>query len=103
MSSSDNFTVGGEVNPFVKTNCSHIYYLDLVQLGLGNTLKDIDTDQVEKITSKFFEQSYTYFNIVSKILRDNIWTVKVAVNSFGKQSSRVLSIDCETGRIISCE
>ena len=70
---------------------------------MGSILEVIDADKVDMIANKFFEQSYSYFNIVSKILRDDIWLVKVLLISFGQQSSRMLSIESKTGRIISCE
>jgi len=67
------------------------------------TLKDIDADEVNVITEKFFRQNYSSVDIVNKILKNDIWIVKVFVSSFGQQSNRILSIESRTGRIISCE
>ena len=67
------------------------------------TLEAIDADKVDDIAIKFFKQSYSYVDIVNKILRDDIWFVKVFVSSFGQQSSRTISIESKTGKIISCE
>jgi hypothetical protein len=71
-------------------------------MGLESVLEAIEADKVEKIANKFFEQNYCYFNIVSKILRDDIWIVEVVLTSFGQQSSRSLSIESKTDRIVSC-
>ena len=67
------------------------------------TRGDIDTFEVDNITRKFFLVNYGSVEIVNKILRDDIWVVKVLVTSFGKESSRTLSIESKTGRIINCE
>jgi len=64
---------------------------------------EIDADKVDDIARQFFQLNYTMVDIVNKALRDDIWFVKVLVTSFGKESSRMLSIESETGRIISCE
>jgi len=64
---------------------------------------EIDADKVDDIARQFFQLNYTMVDIVNKTLRDDIWFVKALVTSFGKESSRMLSIESETGRIISCE
>lgn len=74
----------------------------MIKGGMDITL-GIDADNVADIAKRFFLQNYTYVDIVNKTLQDDIWIVKVFVTSFGQQSSRMLSIDSETGKIISCE
>jgi len=67
------------------------------------TLVEIDADKIDDIARKFFQLNYTMVDIVNKTFREDVWFVKVLVSSFGKQSSRMLSIESKTGRIISCE
>ena len=69
---------------------------------MGNT-NAIDADKVDDIALKFFKQSYSSVDIMNKTLKNDVWTVKVFVSSFNVQSSRILSIESKTGRIISCE
>jgi len=64
---------------------------------------DIDGFEVDRITRKFFQLHYNSVDIVSKILQDDIWIVKVFLFSFGQNLSRVLSIESKTGRILNCE
>jgi len=72
-------------------------------MGFGITLKVIDDTRVEHITTKFFKQNYSSIDIVNKILKNDIWIVKVSANSFGQQLIRTLAIDSKTGSIISCK
>ena len=63
----------------------------------------IDAGNVDDLAKRFFLQNYTYVDIVSKILRNDIWYIEVSLTSFGQKSTRTLSIDSKTGKIISCE
>jgi hypothetical protein len=74
----------------------------MIKGGMGSNL-GIEDGNVDDIAKRFFLQNYTYVDIVNKTLQDDIWIVKVLVTSFGQQSNRILSIESETGKIISCE
>jgi hypothetical protein len=72
--------------------------------GWGKLLSEsIDADKAGDIATKFFKQSYSSVDVMEKTLKNDVWTVKVFVSSFNQQSSRTLSIESRTGRIISCE
>jgi hypothetical protein len=61
----------------------------------------MDSDQIDKLTIKFFQRNNNSVNVLSKILQDDIWSVKVRIISFGHQLNRTLLIKSTTGRIIS--
>ena len=63
----------------------------------------IDSDKAVVIAREFFKQGFAPFELVNTVLQNGTWLVKGNVTSFGKQSSRILTIDSETGRIITCE
>ena len=65
--------------------------------------KNSDAYKVEDIARTYFKQSFTTFSIVNTVRQDSTWFVKGFVTSFGKQSTRILAIDCKTGNIISCK
>ena len=72
--------------------------------GWGKLLSEsVDADKVDDIAIKFFKQNHSSVAVMNKALKNDVWTVKVFVSSFNVQSSRILSIESKTGRIISCE
>jgi hypothetical protein len=60
-----------------------------------------DAPKIEDLVKKFFQYNYGSCVIVSATLQDNTWSVKVNVTVFGNQSSKTLTIDSKTGKIIS--
>ncbi len=70
---------------------------------VGVLLTDIDSDKINHIVTQFFQQNYSSFNIVSTTLENDAWYVKGFVTLFGQQLSRILTIDCKTGKILKCE
>jgi len=63
----------------------------------------IDSDKAVVIAREFFKQSFAPFEIVNTVLQNGTWFVKGTVTSFGKQSSRILTIDAKTGKIVDVE
>jgi len=63
----------------------------------------VGADEAVGITRKFFQLNYSSVDITDKVLREDIWFVKASLSLFGQHSSRTLSIESRTGRIISCE
>jgi len=63
----------------------------------------IDSDMAVVIAREFFKQGFHPFEIVNTVLQNDTWLVRGNVTIFGKQSSRILTIDSKTGSIISCE
>jgi len=55
------------------------------------------------ITKKFFQYNYSACRIESTTLQNNTWSVQVSVTLFAQHSSKILTIDSKTGRIISCK
>src|SRR6267143_2431502 len=70
---------------------------------IRHTPVSIDSDKAGVIAKEFFQFNYSTFNIENTTLQNGTWLVKGNVTTFGKQSSRILTIDSKTGSIISCE
>ena len=63
----------------------------------------IDSDKAVVIAREFFKQGFAPFEIVNTVHQNGTWLVKGHVTSFGKQSSRILTIDSKTGKIVDVE
>ncbi|TLX80396.1 MAG: hypothetical protein E6L00_07660 [Thaumarchaeota archaeon] len=70
---------------------------------IRHTPEGIDSDKAVVIAIEFFQFNYSTFNIESTTLQNNTWFVKGTVTLFGKQSSRILTIDSKTGKIVDVE
>jgi len=62
----------------------------------------MNVDTVKDMAVNFFKQNYTVIDVQDAVLKKGVWVVKVVVSTFGKQSDHHLSIESQTGKIISC-
>ncbi|TLX96204.1 MAG: hypothetical protein E6K91_00845 [Thaumarchaeota archaeon] len=64
-------------------------------------LSKISVEDANDIASKFFRQNFNFVNIKSTNLLKGIWLVQVVTSSLGTLATHVLSIDSQTGKILT--